>query len=195
MEDFLHGIGFNYTISKALPYLLVILLGVFLSVFAFRKIKPKIWRIAIALVALLLPFGIYFAIHPIYQGDFNDTTTYYEYSDQTTDISSNTLYVISLPGCPWCKESIKDLRILKDQNPNLNICYLVVSDDESHLNFYTEAMPKDFELKLAKNPQEMAILAKGQYPTFAIKDQEKVNIWSNNSFGAFAFDKIRSILK
>ena len=77
MASFFLNLGLSYTWSKALPYFILIALGIILGVMLFKRSKSLGMKIA-SLVAIVIPFIVYFAINPIYQGDFsNDSRIIY----------------------------------------------------------------------------------------------------------------------
>ncbi len=190
MESFFLNLGLSYTWSKALPYILMIILGVLIGIYLFRKTKSKIIRI-IAILLIGTPFGIYFAINPIYQGDFTNESRIVEHSPQTSELSGKKLVVISLPGCGYCKESVERLRQVKKLHHNLEVEYVVTSTDSTTLDFYKEVIKGEFPLRLANNPDEMSKIAQGRYPSFVlVNEKEPMTVWVNNTFGVMAMDEV-----
>ena len=194
MEEFFLNLGLSYTCSKILPFILMIILGILLAIFIHKIFYKKVWKIVLPILAFFAPAAIYFILHPIYQGDLNDSSRSVK-KEVAAELNPKTLYVISLPGCPWCKLSIKDMEKLQERNPNLKVSYVVVSNDENHLAFYKEEIPKTFTLELAKEPRQLSQVARGEYPTFAIVDGNEILAWSNSEFGSYAWDKINKIVK
>lgn len=190
MESFFLNLGLSYTWSKALPYILMIILGVLIGIYLFRKTKSKIIRI-LAILLIGTPFGIYFAINPIYQGDFTNESRIVEHSPQTSELSGKKLVVISLPGCGYCKESVERLRQVKKLHRNIEVEYVVTSTDSTTLDFYKEVIKGEFPLRLANNPDEMSKIAQGRYPSFVlVNEKEPMTVWVNNTFGVMAMDKV-----
>ena len=78
MESFLLNLGLSFTISKLISYLLFVVIGILLAFLFFKKSKNerigKIPKLIISLVLFVAPFLIYFAIHPIYEGDFSNNS-------------------------------------------------------------------------------------------------------------------------
>ncbi len=196
MEHLLTTMGLSFTASKIIPFVLFLLLGIILFIFSRKKIKKAVIKNIVSILLLIAPVATYFAFNPIFQGDLNNTSSTVPLLKEYNEINENTLYVISLPGCPWCKLSIKDLEKIKAHNPALDVTYLVTSTDSIHLKFYKDEMPENFNLKLAENPEAMADLAAHSFPTFVVKNKEgKLLVWNNSAFGANAFDQILRTLR
>lgn len=67
MEELLNYLGVSFTISKFLPYLLNILIGIVFSILIHKHISAsKYIRIIVIILITALPFGIYFSIYPIF---------------------------------------------------------------------------------------------------------------------------------
>ena len=154
--------------------------GVFFSIFLYKKSKGKIRLIF--LVSWVIPVAIYFAIHPIYQGDFSNSFRTISIKTQNLNIVSDELVVITIPGCPFCFESIAGLKQLKNKNKSLKIRFIVCSSDKHTLLPYQREINNSFELQLANNPTKIAEIAQGKFPSFLFKKQNKIQIWSNDSF-------------
>lgn len=190
MESFFLNLGLSYTWSKALPYILMIILGALIGIYLFRKSKSKVVRI-ISILLIAVPFGIYFAINPIYQGDFTNESRTVEHSAATSELTGKKLVVISLPGCGYCKESVERLKEVKKLHSNLSVEYVVTSSDSTTLEFYKEVIKGEFPLRLAENSDEMTKLAQGRYPSFVlVNEKEPMKVWVNNTFGVIAMDEV-----
>jgi len=190
MESFFLNLGLSYTWSKALPYILMIILGLLIGIYLFRKTKSKTIKI-ISVLLIGVPFGAYFAVNPIYQGDFSNESRTVEHSPATSELTGKKLVVISLPGCGYCKESVERLKEVKKLHNKLEVEYVVTSTDSMTLEFYKEVIKGEFPLRLAENPDEMTKLAQGRYPSFVlVNEKEPMTIWVNNTFGAMAMDEV-----
>lgn len=195
MESFFLNLGLSYTWSKALPYFILIALGIILGVMLFKRSKSLGMKIA-SLVAIVIPFIVYFAINPIYQGDFSNDSRIIEPSEELSEFSGNKLVVISLPGCIFCKQSVEHLREVKKRNKNIQIEYVVASSDSSTLTFYAEVIKGDFPLILAKHPEAMGTAAEGRFPSFVlVNGDQPIQAWNNNNFGVKALDEVVNSFK
>ena len=108
IETFFLDFGLSWSMSKMLPYVICVLLGLCL-VLLFRRIAFRnrwLNRIS-SFILVVLPFSIYFALYPIYQGDF--TNQGFKPKSKIQFPSSKTLTVVVLPDCPYCYQSISSL--------------------------------------------------------------------------------------
>lgn len=197
LESTLLESGFSWTMSKMIPYLVLGLGGILLA-YSFAKgfkIKSKIVKIVVVLVLLASPFALGFALHPIYQGDFSSEGT--EVADQKVKIDPKyDLMVITIPGCPFCLESIAHLKIIKKHSPDLKILFSVCSADKKDLDLYQGLIAGDFDIALAEDPEASVELAEGHFPTFVqLKKGIPAYKWSNDQFGVGAIDKLLGELK
>ena len=196
MESFLLNLGLSFTISKLISYLLFVVIGILLAFLFFKKSKNerigKIPKLIISLVLFVAPFLIYFAIHPIYEGDFSNNS----YSiDSKVDFSQKKqLTIIALANCPYCIQSIETSKLLKKNNPGIRIEYWVLSTNPFHLRKYKKLLVNTAQVKLkAGISDDLAVIAKGSYPTFVISDNNKaIKAWNNDSFGVMAMDEVCS---
>jgi len=182
---------FSWLFSKMVPYLLLVIGGILLAIVLsgfvpFFNLLKKVIQITV----FPLPFLIGFAIHPIYQADFNqgrqkNAQTYIE--NETKD----ELMVITIPNCPYCYNSIQTLKTLANKNPKLNINFIVCSTDPNKLETYKNEVAGAFPIKLSKDMKKLAKTADFSFPAFVlVRDGKPTRKWSNNEFGARAFDQI-----
>lgn len=200
MESFFLNLGLSYTWSKALPYIIVILLGLAIGIFLFKKSKSKLTKI-LSIFTIGVPFGIYFAINPIYEGDFSNTARLVQHTTETSELKGVKLVVISMPGCYYCKESILSLKEITERHEKIKVEYVVASSDSSALDFYLESAKGLFDVRLAENPKAMAQVATDEggitrYPTYVLVNNDNpMQTWSNNTFGISALDKVVATFK
>ncbi|MNU99109.1 hypothetical protein D3C71_892330 [compost metagenome] len=183
--------------SKMLPYLILGFGGILLA-YSFAKgfkLKPKMAKIVIVVFLLALPFVIGFVLHPIYQGDFSSEGT--ELADEKVKIDPQyDLLVITIPGCPYCLESIAHLKVIKKHNPDLKILFSVCSPNKKDLDLYRGLIDGEFNIALAKDIDAYVDLAEGHFPTFVqLKKGVPSYKWSNDQFGVGAVDKLLGELK
>lgn len=195
METFFLNLGLSYTWSKALPFIIFILLGIFVGLFLFKRSKSVVMKI-VSIITIFIPFGIYFAINPIYEGDFSNTARIVERTADMSELNGTKLVVISLPGCRYCKESIPFLKEVKERHKNIEVEYVVTSSDSSTMEFYLETSKGVFPVRLAENVEAMSKVATSpdgyaSFPTFVlVKDNKPLQTWNNNTFGISALDKV-----
>ena len=68
-----------------------------------------------------MPFGIYFSISPIYEGDFSNNAIEVMRSYANAELTGKKLVVITIPGCPFCLQAIDQLLVMKKRVPNIEI--------------------------------------------------------------------------
>jgi len=196
MESFLLNLGLSFTSSKLFSYIFFVGIGLLLAFLFFKKSKngsiSKIPKLIISLVLFVSPFLIYFAIHPIYQGDFSNNS--YPIDSKVDFPKNKQLTIIALANCPYCIQSIETSKLLKKKNPGMRIEYWVLSSSPAHYMKYKKLLGNAAQIKLkARISDELAIIAKGSYPTFVLSDNNKgIKAWNNDSFGVMAMDEVCS---
>jgi hypothetical protein len=195
MESFLLNTGLSFTLSKVVAYFLFIVLGLILAFVFLRRTKnsriEKVVKAFISLVLFVAPFLIYFAIHPIYVGDFSNNS--YAVESKIDFPKGKQLTVIALANCPYCIQSIETSKLLKKKSPSMKIEYWVLSTDLKDKIKYQKLVGKTAKVRLkGRDSQELSVLAKGSYPTFVLSDQKRASkAWNNDSFGVIAMDEVR----
>ena len=193
MESYFLESGMSWTMSKVLPYLVMILAGILLWIIAKKVVRRmnKYMRWGLLLIVFVAPFFVYFLISPIYQGDFSNNSIEVEQSEKNAELNGKKLVVITIPGCPFCLEAIDQLLIMKNRVPNLELEYIVCSSDSTSVDWYKEKGGEMINVRLAENKEEMAKIAQHSFPTFVLVDNKRpLRTWSNDSFGVFARDEI-----
>lgn len=192
MENWLLNMGLSWTMSKLLPYILMILIGIILVIITLQRLKnlkPKLFRVIIGLLVLTLPFVGYFALNPIYEGDFSKGNVI----TIDNEMNPNKLTVIAMSGCPFCQQAIGLLNQMQERNPKMEIDFLVASENPNSLKSYQKVasqFPIKINIALAKDPKKLSQVALGSFPSFVIKTENDWKIWSNNQFGVMAMDQV-----
>ena len=190
--------GFSFTASKLIPYLITILMGLILVYLVRKRVrfKLRIVNVFLKLVIIAIPFILYFAFYPIYQGDFTNGAERVKRTESNAEISGQKLVVIAIPGCQYCEGAMNTVKLLKKRNPSLEIEYIVCSSDSSTTKTYSELGNGEINVRLAKNSRAMSALAKGRYPTFVLSEENlPLTRWSNDGFGVRALDQVESLVK
>jgi hypothetical protein len=194
MENFLLSIGLSFTLSKLISYLLFVVIGILVAFLFFKKSKnrriSKVPKLIISLVLFVAPFLIYFAIHPIYVGDFSNNS--YLIESKVDFPKKKQLTIVALANCPYCIQSIEVSKLLKEKNPGIRIEYWVLSSNPVHQLKYKKLLGNAAQVKLkARFSDELAVIAKGSFPTFVLSDNNKgIKAWNNDSFGVMAMDEV-----
>ena len=197
METFLLDWGLSHTMSKIIPYVLVILFGLLLAILVYRRFKSdKRIAITLGLFFLITPFIGYFTVNTIYQGDFSDQGTTISIKNLKTQIMRNGLLVLALPGCGYCMESIEGLKIIKKRKPKLKIEFDVIGFLAGEaIGKYEKAIDGKFKVKQLKNDIEFTAVTGTSYPTFImIENGKAVKFWTNNQFGVVAKDRVENFV-
>lgn len=197
MEKTLLDFGFSWTMSKVSPYLLMVFIGFLLSILFYKKlVKNKILKISISLIVLFLPFGIYFIFFPIFQGDFSNNGKNITQKIPFENFKSNKLIVVAMAGCPYCFESISDLKILKQRNSKLKIEYVVCTEIADNLIPYKQEINNSFPIRMAKNKDSLGGFVGYRFPSFIyIENSKPKKLWRNDDFGSLAKDYIEEKMK
>lgn len=181
-----------WTFSKLLPYILSLVGGIFFA-YIFSKIQSKFGRLKY--IIWLIPFLIYFSIHPIYEGDFSNNSTSKSSKSLPLKDKSSQLIVVVIPGCPFCFSSIQTMKEFQSRNSKLRIRYIVCSSVNKDLVVYKKEINSAFTIENTNDPKKWAKFVNGRFPSFVYVNKAKVQIWSNDGFGVIAKDEIESSLK
>jgi hypothetical protein len=195
--DFLFlDLGLSWSLSKALPYLICILLGAFLIYFLKRIKFKQIWlKVVFLSVVFVAPFTLYFSFFPIYEGDFTSQGS----TPKSTHIfpSNRSLTVVVLPNCPYCYQSILLMKKIKERNPHIPINYWVSTQDTLPSNTaILKVLPKEFKSIQRHDTEKISELVQGTYPCFVLSEKGKaVKLWNNNQIGVSALDEMEEFFE
>lgn len=196
MEEIFLNNGFSWTMSKALPYGIMVLSGVLLTFIIARFLKLKgALRYVLLTTASLIPFTVYFVVHPIYEGDFANNGKKLSSDISYDDLSEEGLYMISIPGCPYCYESLDVLLMLQRRVGDGKVKMLICSSDSGSIEWYEEKVKSEFPIQLAVDRDDLANLAGGRFPAFVLRTGNELKIWTNSEFGVRALDEVEGKLK
>jgi hypothetical protein len=196
IETFFLDLGLSWMASKALPYLLFILFGLLLFLITRKLIKFNKWVNRLATIIIIaIPFSIYFALYPIYEGDFSNQGNKPKSSVKFS--STKALTVIALPDCPYCYQSISLMKKIKKRNPTIEISYWVVSSDTiPERTAILSVIPNDFNVIQRHDVVEISNLALGTFPCYVLSEKNKaLRVWNNNQFGVCALDEIEDFFR
>lgn len=196
MENFLLGSGFSWTMSKILPFVILLLFGVILC-FVIRKVSSKKWIRLSAFLLILLPVTIYFVLNPIFEGDFSNEFKTEKVADDYKELERDNLTVITIPHCKFCSQAIDAMLTVTDRiSSKKKINLIVCSSNLADLKEYKKKSKSKLNVKLAKNVSAMVLLAGGKFPAFVFTDKSgEMKIWSNEGFGVTAKDWIEAKLR
>ena len=192
MNDFFLNLGLSWTLSKALPYGLMLILGAVLF-FAFRRKLKRSWLKWLNSLVLLIPFAAYFAMNPIYEGDFSNESREMK-AEMSFGLKKNELTLLAIPGCPFCAESIQDLNKIATRTGVDRINFVVFTSDQEMLKPYAKLAESQIEMSVEEDFSLYATITQGRFPTFVYSDGSSLRIWSNNGFGVRAKDWLENEL-
>lgn len=191
IDYFFLDLGLSWSLSKATPYLLLVILGIILAYFLRKiSIKKKLLKVGFLFAVLFAPFLLYFSFYPIYEGDFTDQGTQSKSPIQFP--LNKSLTVVVLPNCPYCYQSIILMKKIKERHPTISINYWVSSQDRLHSNIaILRVLPKDFNVTQHHDTDKISELVQGTYPCFILSDNGRaIKQWNNNQVGVSALDEM-----
>lgn len=192
MNDFFLNLGFSWTLSKALPYGLMLILGAVVF-FTFRRKIKRSWLKWLYSLVLLIPLAIYFAVNPIYEGDFSNESREVK-AERAFGLEKKELTVLAIPGCPFCAESIQDLNRIATRTGVDRINFVVFTSDPEMLKPYAKLAESQIEMRIEEEFSSYATMTQGRFPTFVYSDGSSLHIWSNDGFGVRAKDWLENEL-
>jgi len=194
MENFFLEMGLSWTLSKVLPFVVMLVLGVILFYFS-RKFFTKKWLRYASILFIIIPASIYFSLAPIYEGDFMNSYVTEKVGENYLELKEGHLSVITIPNCPYCSESISKLKRMQSRTSSGEIDFIVCTSDSLNLGMYQEISDDKLNIVLADNIDEMSKLAEGRFPTFVyLNSKGELRKWSNENFGVGALDWVEAKL-
>lgn len=190
MEEFLLNSGFSWIWSKIIPYLVFVVLGIVLYLVAKGLTKRKLFK-RLLLLVIPVPFLLYFAVHPIYEGDFVNNADEVELKSNEF---SEGLNVLAIAGCPFCYDSIDDLLKIKRRTKSSVIHFIVYTDDSLNTEWYREKAGDEIKVIALPKSDSTISYAKGTFPAFLVKKGDKAYVWTNDNFGVGARDQVERLL-
>ena len=191
IEVFFLTNNFSWVAAKLGPYVYFLILGLLFGLLVVWKLKFKGHVRVLFLISLpLVMFSLYFSFYPIFKGDFSNENKLFKRNESMIELKENRLIVLSLPGCPYCLESMERMRIVKQRHPNITIEYKVCHGDSASLIWFEKYGKKDFDYSIASNAEMTSKLAQGLYPTYVLSRKSYLIVWSVEQFGMSAIDEV-----
>jgi hypothetical protein len=190
LESFLLDIGFSWTAAKFIPYILTLLIG-FVFFRFLSKVRLKNWlRYMLMSVGFCSPFLTYFTFFPIFKADIL-SKTYTPPLIEPKLPKHATLFIVILPGCPYCIETIELSKQMLQNNTKTTIRYMLTSEDQEGYWYFRKRLPKQIGVQIPANPSIWMLTAAGEFPSYVlVKNQKVVKAWHNTEFGVNALDQI-----
>jgi hypothetical protein len=193
IENGLVNVGLSWQMSKLLPYIVALLIGV-LGWFLVRKNIPgKGMKRLFLLIFVLVPFFGYFIYSPIYEGDFSCQPTNHGLTQELKALKRNELVVLAIPDCPFCYESITYANQLMKRNPKLKITYIVLSHQPNAAENYRKIADPLIQFKLGIHLSELTDVASTGFPTFVIQQNGQLKTWGFSNVGPAVLDYLESL--
>ena len=195
IESLVLSIGTSWAFAKISPYAFTVISGIVLGLQIKKKYSKNTSLKYISIfLAIILPFSIGFALHPIYEGDFtNAPGEKIKINYSTKDFQSDGLIVATIPNCPFCFESIKTLKKIHKRNPHLKIEFIVCARNETYLKKYKKEINGDFLIRMSQNADSLTLTAGLKFPAFFIvKNKKPLYKWSNDQFNVLTIDRIEN---
>ena len=194
MESLINSLGLSFTLSKFLPYLLTILIGVICAKLLSKRISAsKIIRNIFTVLIAILPFGIYFAIHPIYQGDFSNEGVLIE--KKLVLPKDKDLLIVALADCPYCIQSQETIKLIHKKNPKIKAEYIIMNGTKQDSIRYAEMLKGFATCRTQKNNVVLMQTIHGSFPSYIFVQKGKFKkVWNNDNFGVLAWDELVSSL-
>ena len=195
MEELLNYFGLSFTASKFSPYFLAVFLGFFFSKLLYRHISASIIiRILFITLITVLPFGIYFAIHPIFEGDISNEGVIIR---KNLDLPKNKdLLIIALADCPYCIQSQNTIKIIHQKNKKIKAEYLIVNGTKQDSISYARMLNGFASCRNIKNSIPLLQSIQGSFPSFILVQNGRLKkVWSNNTFSVRAWDEVVSCIE
>jgi len=195
MEELLNYLGFSFTVSKFLPYLLTIFLGIVSSILIHKQISAsKFIRIIVIILITALPFGIYFSIYPIFEGDITSEGVIIR---KNLDLPKNKdLLIIALADCPFCIQSQKTIKIIHQKNKRIKAEYIIVNGTKQDSIRYARMLLGFAGCRTVKNSVSLTQTIQGKFPSFILVQKGRLKkVWNNNNFSVRAWDEVVSCIE
>jgi hypothetical protein len=197
-EISLSSLGLTWTLSKLLPYILFLIIGISFSVIFYKKFKLlKPLKIIVSLAILVLPFLLYFVFSPIYQGDFSNSGYTVSSENRFPEKKQFTVYV--LPNCKYCVSSTAVLTSMVRKNKRINLVIRVMGHTVKDSLKYVKLMDNIVPVTMNSSHnslervqiKEVISITKGEFPTFVLsKNGKAIKAWHNDRFGVRAMDEV-----
>lgn len=188
-------INFSWTISYLMPFVLVIFLSVILAIALLRDPQDKnaVRKMFFTFLIIGIPFAIAFYLSPIYEGDLSKEGKKVTSTTKINEFKNYDFIVLTIPGCPFCLESVSKVNLIHKRNPKLKIKYIVCSSNILAKNELRGLLNSGIKIDLGYNLSELVELSDGKFPCFVKIDHSKaIYKWHNNQFGTRAKDWIES---
>ncbi|MFN5415514.1 MAG: hypothetical protein ACK5B9_00550 [Flavobacteriia bacterium] len=153
----------------------------------------KTLKVILSFILFVAPFSVCFAFYPIYEGDFSKEGKKAQSEIKMEEFNNIDFVVLTIPGCPFCHESISKVNLMQERTPKLKIKYIVCTSNLAAKAEYRKALNPKIKVELGRNLTQLLSLSEGKFPCFVkINHSKAIYKWHNNQFGTRAKDWIES---
>ena len=168
----------------------------------FSKLMFRVLAFVLVLAITVLGYGV---IHPPFQDDWllgGDTAEkdrninpIERYLSAEKDKQFTGLACLALAGCDYCINTIDDLMLIKQRQPDLDMAIFVFAVDSSEvMAIQNQVEGSDIWVTEAPEPDTTYRITYGNFPTLLlIKNAEVEHRWFYNQFGYQAKDMVESL--
>lgn len=197
------GTGFSWVFAYLLQWIIILLVSFLLARSLFKNLNSH-FRIWLPILAFLILPGAFFAVNPVYQGDFNKRGLEKDISENQilTDVFNaypdfTGFVCVASPSCPYCVEAVRTkIKFIHKREKIQTLVYLGAGDESIANQFKDLADAPDVNVVLNSNPESGIQLGESVIPVFIfIRDGKIVHLWRNEQLGYPALDWIESGLK
>lgn len=194
----------SWTLSFLSNWIVVFICGLIAGIILYKNLKG-IQKYIFSLLVFLTPLGIYFAVNPIYEGDFRKKaiTRDIDKNDILSDVLAykkdfNGVVCVASNSCPYCVVAVRNhIRLLHSRNKAQDVLVFLSYGDETVIKEFREKTESsNVPIIVNTNAEGKIDLETAAIPAFIyIKKGKIVHQWRNDDMGYPALDWIESGLK
>lgn len=197
--------NFSWTFSKLLPWFIVLLMSLIITVIVVRALRNRSLKIFSGFLIPVLLLGVMFAINPIYSADFVKKGTAQQIDDHrliaiAEGFKPNFDGIVAIvdSNCPFCRKATRErLNIMAARNVDIDIALTLNTADREIIDDYIERTNSSELDYIPHEPSEKLLqLTGGVFPTFVyIQSGQILHQWKNSELGYPAIDWMESGLE
>lgn len=192
--------GFSWVLTYFFPWFLVLLFSFLAALQMFGLLKSHV-RFWLPIVSFLVLPSLFFAMNPIYEGDFNKSGKPKDWIENqilmdvmNLDSNFEGLVCVASPSCPFCVEAVqtKIYHVYKRGKVDA-LVYLGRGDTDVANQFRVNADAPEIPIVLNSAPDDGLDIDEKVIPVFLyIRDGKIIHLWRNEQLGFPALDWIES---
>jgi hypothetical protein len=190
LADFFLERGWSWVASSVLPYIFLLVSGIFCCMLLLRLLRKGLWRWLTIVLLVFVPSIVYFAIYPIYEYDFVDASKEIPWPKDLDHVQEKGLVIVVIPGCPYCAEAMETANRLLARNSKLRIRVIVLAKDFEDLKVYRSKAPGNIAVVSATNEKTYVRMTHGRFPFYLQRNGPMGSLWTHEQAGPVALDRI-----